>query len=179
MGFLYTKIQRPRGSAPRGPLRECRFLSRRGPRTSKYFFFAGRNDREGIMSTQGGGVAQLGEHHVRNVGVEGSIPFSSTIFFSPSVHLFFLSVEERSPFSAFYQERIVTRVLCHAASCVGKRRLASASSEGVPSFVARLAKHPQVCACPSSRKSSARNPLLRLLRRMRPTQGNGDRLPHH
>src|SRR4030042_2503487 len=28
---------------------------------------------------QGGGVAQLGEHHVRNVGVEGSIPFSSTI----------------------------------------------------------------------------------------------------
>jgi hypothetical protein len=27
---------------------------------------------------QGGGVAQLGEHHVRNVGVEGSIPFSST-----------------------------------------------------------------------------------------------------
>ena len=27
----------------------------------------------------GGGVAQLGEHHVRNVGVEGSIPFSSTI----------------------------------------------------------------------------------------------------
>lgn len=30
---------------------------------------------------QGGGVAQLGEHHVRNVGVEGSIPFSSTTFF--------------------------------------------------------------------------------------------------
>ncbi len=29
---------------------------------------------------RGGGVAQLGEHHVRNVGVEGSIPFSSTIF---------------------------------------------------------------------------------------------------
>ena len=28
----------------------------------------------------GGGVAQLGEHHVRNVGVEGSIPFSSTTF---------------------------------------------------------------------------------------------------
>ena len=25
-----------------------------------------------------GGVAQLGEHHVRNVGVEGSSPFAST-----------------------------------------------------------------------------------------------------
>ena len=27
-----------------------------------------------------GAVAQLGEHHVRNVGVAGSIPVSSTIF---------------------------------------------------------------------------------------------------
>ena len=30
-----------------------------------------------------GAVAQLGEHHVRNVGVEGSNPFRSTIFSSP------------------------------------------------------------------------------------------------
>lgn len=28
-----------------------------------------------------GDVAQLGEHHVRNVGVEGSSPFISTMFF--------------------------------------------------------------------------------------------------
>src|SRR3990170_2897235 len=38
---------------------------------------AGRIGENG--NPQGGGVAQLGEHHVRNVGVEGSIPFSSTI----------------------------------------------------------------------------------------------------
>ena len=35
---------------------------------------------ESIKLRAGGGVAQLGEHHVRNVGVEGSIPFSSTTF---------------------------------------------------------------------------------------------------
>ena len=35
---------------------------------------------EDHSSYAGGGVAQLGEHHVRNVGVEGSIPFSSTTF---------------------------------------------------------------------------------------------------
>ena len=34
---------------------------------------------ENAFLRAGGGVAQLGEHHVRNVGVEGSIPFSSTI----------------------------------------------------------------------------------------------------
>ena len=36
---------------------------------------------ENVPLHAGGGVAQLGEHHVRNVGVEGSIPFSSTTFF--------------------------------------------------------------------------------------------------
>ena len=36
---------------------------------------------ENAFLRAGGGVAQLGEHHVRNVGVEGSIPFSSTTFF--------------------------------------------------------------------------------------------------
>ncbi|MBP2680067.1 MAG: hypothetical protein H6Q82_3132, partial [Deltaproteobacteria bacterium] len=36
----------------------------------------------------GGGVAQLGEHHVRNVGVEGSIPFSSTTFLFLSTNLY-------------------------------------------------------------------------------------------
>ena len=44
----------------------------------------GLTTREGIGENAflyaGGGVAQLGEHHVRNVGVEGSIPFSSTTF---------------------------------------------------------------------------------------------------
>ena len=35
---------------------------------------------ENAFLRAGGGVAQLGEHHVRNVGVEGSIPFSSTTF---------------------------------------------------------------------------------------------------
>jgi hypothetical protein len=39
---------------------------------------------ENAFLRAGGGVAQLGEHHVRNVGVEGSIPFSSTTF--PSFH---------------------------------------------------------------------------------------------
>lgn len=29
-----------------------------------------------------GDVAQLGEHHVRNVGVEGSSPFISTMIFN-------------------------------------------------------------------------------------------------
>lgn len=38
---------------------------------------------ENVSLHAGGGVAQLGEHHVRNVGVEGSIPFSSTTFFIP------------------------------------------------------------------------------------------------
>ena len=40
---------------------------------------AGKSGRMPLL--KGGGVAQLGEHHVRNVGVEGSIPFSSTTFF--------------------------------------------------------------------------------------------------
>ena len=40
---------------------------------------------ENALLHAGGGVAQLGEHHVRNVGVEGSIPFSSTTFFQPFV----------------------------------------------------------------------------------------------
>jgi hypothetical protein len=43
----------------------------------------GEND----SSHAGGGVAQLGEHHVRNVGVEGSIPFSSTTFFSITTNM--------------------------------------------------------------------------------------------
>jgi hypothetical protein len=38
---------------------------------------------ENAFLRAGGGVAQLGEHHVRNVGVEGSIPFSSTTFLRP------------------------------------------------------------------------------------------------
>ncbi len=38
-------------------------------------------------SLRGGGVAQLGEHHVRNVGVEGSNPFSSTTFFPVRLRL--------------------------------------------------------------------------------------------
>ena len=38
---------------------------------------------ENAFLRAGGGVAQLGEHHVRNVGVEGSIPFSSTTFPRP------------------------------------------------------------------------------------------------
>ncbi len=33
-----------------------------------------------------GAVAQLGEHHVRNVGVEGSSPFCSTILPSQISH---------------------------------------------------------------------------------------------
>jgi hypothetical protein len=81
MGFLYAKIQRPRGSALRAPLFACRFPSRPDPRSSKYFFFDREKRRGEYNVPQGGGVAQLGEHHVRNVGVEGSIPFSSTIFF--------------------------------------------------------------------------------------------------
>ncbi|MBP2688454.1 MAG: hypothetical protein H6Q83_641, partial [Deltaproteobacteria bacterium] len=36
----------------------------------------------------GGGVAQLGEHHVRNVGVEGSIPFSSTTYLFLSTNIY-------------------------------------------------------------------------------------------
>ena len=32
-----------------------------------------------MRSARDGAVAQLGEHHVRNVGVEGSNPFCSTI----------------------------------------------------------------------------------------------------
>jgi membrane protein len=41
-----------------------------------------RRRRPGIDCpvSSGGAVAQLGEHHVRNVGVEGSNPFCSTIF---------------------------------------------------------------------------------------------------
>ena len=81
MGFLYTKSQRPRGSALRGPLPECRFPFRPGPRRSKLFFFDGEKRQAEYNVLQGGGVAQLGEHHVRNVGVEGSIPFSSTTSF--------------------------------------------------------------------------------------------------
>ena len=46
-------------------------------------------DRDGRIvengTFKGGGVAQLGEHHVRNVGVEGSIPFSSTILRNPEI----------------------------------------------------------------------------------------------
>lgn len=49
----------------------------------------------------GGGVAQLGEHHVRNVGVEGSIPFSSTIlFFLPLSNGAPLFLREPATFSA-------------------------------------------------------------------------------
>ena len=40
---------------------------------------------ENALLHAGGGVAQLGEHHVRNVGVEGSIPFSSTTFLLPTI----------------------------------------------------------------------------------------------
>lgn len=39
--------------------------------------FAGRR-RAAILRPAGGAVAQSGEHHVRNVGVEGSNPFCST-----------------------------------------------------------------------------------------------------
>jgi hypothetical protein len=130
MGFLYTKSQCPRGSAPRGPLPACRFPFRPGPRRSKLFFFDGEKRQAEYNVPQGGGVAQLGEHHVRNVGVEGSIPFSSTIFFFPSVHLFFLSVGKRSHFPVFCRKRIVCRVRSAAASCVLERRSTSAASEG-------------------------------------------------
>ncbi len=58
-----TSVHIARGHSPR---RACRFDSVRR---------IGEN-----RSLRGGGVAQLGEHHVRNVGVEGSNPFSSTIF---------------------------------------------------------------------------------------------------
>ena len=82
MGLLYTQSQRPRGFAPRSPVREYGFPFPPGSRIEKLFFFD-REKRQGEYNVpQGGGVAQLGEHHVRNVGVEGSIPFSSTILVS-------------------------------------------------------------------------------------------------
>lgn len=44
-----------------------------------------------------GDVAQLGEHHVRNVGVEGSSPFISTMFFyAVRKSGVFLRLEEKS-----------------------------------------------------------------------------------
>ncbi len=48
------------------------------------------------MRSQGGGVAQLGEHHVRNVGVEGSIPFSSTTFLHFSIQTMVAGIEPAS-----------------------------------------------------------------------------------
>jgi succinate-acetate transporter protein len=38
-----------------------------------------------------GGIAQLGEHSVRNAGVEGSNPFASTIF--PNLFVFHLNFQ--------------------------------------------------------------------------------------
>ena len=43
------------------------------PRFDKQFFF-----RRNGLRRAGGALAQLGEHHVRNVGVEGSNPLCST-----------------------------------------------------------------------------------------------------
>jgi hypothetical protein len=101
MGFLSANIQRPRGSAPRGPPLACRIPFRTGPRRSKIFFFDGEKRQGGYNVSQGGGVAQLGEHHVRNVGVEGSIPFSSTIFFFSFRSSVFLIGRETIPLSRF------------------------------------------------------------------------------
>ena len=68
---------------------------------TKIFFFDG-GKREGEYNVpQGGGVAQLGEHHVRNVGVEGSIPFSSTTFVFPFRSSVFLIGRETIALSRF------------------------------------------------------------------------------
>ena len=83
MGFLYVWNQHARGFAPQGPRRESRFSFRPCSRIAKIIFFHREKQQGGYNVPQGGGVAQLGEHHVRNVGVEGSIPFSSTIFVFP------------------------------------------------------------------------------------------------
>jgi hypothetical protein len=127
MGFLYNQNKRPRGFAPRGPLPDCRFSFRPGSRIAEIFFFDREKQQGEYNVPQGGGVAQLGEHHVRNVGVEGSIPFSSTIFVFPFRSSLFL----------------IGRVMITLSGFL-----------------------------------SGANHLPRLQRRIRPTYGNGDRLPH-
>jgi hypothetical protein len=70
-----------------GPTRRRGWLNRTGgtiARIAAWRRVRGLTTRDEIGENAflhaGGGVAQLGEHHVRNVGVEGSIPFSSTTF---------------------------------------------------------------------------------------------------
>ena len=52
--------------------------------------------RSNLANTaQGEAAAQLGEHHVRNVGVEGSSPFRSTISFSICIESLDYRAEEQ------------------------------------------------------------------------------------
>ena len=74
---------------------------------------------ENAFLRAGGGVAQLGEHHVRNVGVEGSIPFSSTILRSSELRMV-PAVARSAKSGTTFQPFVLTRVLMSNAAAVNR-----------------------------------------------------------